>query len=96
VLGEALQLDVTLSSTQRRAQSLVIDYAVHHVKANGSTSPKVFKGWRFELAAGETRRLSKRHSLKPVTTRRYHAGAHRVELLVNGRPVAEAAFDLSL
>ncbi|MEW6703246.1 MAG: DNA alkylation repair protein [Pseudomonadota bacterium] len=96
-LGGALQLEVMLRSTQRRGtQALVIDYAVHHVKANGSTSPKVFKGWRCELAPGETRQLSKRHSLKQVTTRRYHAGEHRIELLVNGKPVAEAAFDLAL
>jgi hypothetical protein len=96
-LGGALQMDVVLRSTQRRGtQPLVIDYAVHHVKANGSTSPKVFKGWRCELAPGQTLQLSKKHSMKPVTTRRYHAGEHRIELLVNGKPVAEAAFELRL
>jgi 3-methyladenine DNA glycosylase AlkC len=96
-LGSSLQMDVMLRSTRRRGeQQLVIDYAVHHVKANGSTSPKVFKGWRLALAPGQTLELTKKHSMKPVTTRRYHAGEHRIELLVNGRPVAEAAFELDL
>jgi len=31
---------------------------------------------------------------RPITTRRYFSGTHRVELLVNGRAEAEASFDL--
>lgn len=95
-LGDSLTLDVTLTSRARREQLLVIDYAVHHVKANGGTSPKVFKGWTLQLAAGETRALRKQHAVRLITTRRYFAGAHRVELLVNGRTMAEAGFELRL
>jgi 3-methyladenine DNA glycosylase AlkC len=93
-IGDAIELSVALKSTARSAQKLVVDYAVHHVKANGGTSPKVFKGWVLELDAGEERLLRKRHSLKLITTRRYHAGRHAVDLLVNGEAVASAAFDL--
>ena len=95
VVGGSLRLDATLRSRARTAQALVVDYAVHHVKANGSASPKVFKGWKLDLAPGETRALGKAHSLREVTTRRLYPGRHRVELLVNGVAVAEAAFDLS-
>lgn len=95
-VGESIELQVTLVSTARQAQRLAVDYAVHHVKANGSASPKVFKGWLFELGAGESRELRKRHSLKPITTRTYYPGAHRVELLVNGQAVADASFALSV
>ena len=72
----------------------MIDYAVHHVKANGSTSPKVFKGWTLDLAAHEQSELKKSHSMRMVTTRRYHAGRHVVDLRVNGEAVASASFDL--
>jgi 3-methyladenine DNA glycosylase AlkC len=94
-LGESLVMDVALQSAGRRRQSLAIDYAVHHVKANGATSPKVFKGWLLELEAGERRLLRKTHAVRPITTRRYFPGLHRVELIVNGRRVAEAAFELT-
>jgi hypothetical protein len=94
-VGGSVRLDATLRSRARTAQTLVVDYAVHHVKANGSASPKVFKGWKLELAPGETRALGKAHSLREVTTRRLYPGRHRVALLVNGVAVAEAAFDLS-
>jgi hypothetical protein len=40
-------------------------------------------------------RLERRHPMRAITTRRYYDGAHRVEALVNGRPVAAAAFELS-
>jgi 3-methyladenine DNA glycosylase AlkC len=93
-VGDSLGLRVTLRSTARKPQPLEIDYAVHHVRANGSTSPKVFKGWKLTLAAGEERVLEKRHSLKPVTTRTLHPGLHRIDVLINGQALAEAAFDL--
>lgn len=93
-LGEAITLDVTLQPTGKTPQSLVIDYAVHHVKANGGTSPKVFKGWTLDLPAAKTRALRKVHAIKPITTRHYFSGTHRIELLINGRVVAEARFEL--
>ncbi len=95
-VGESLALALTLHSGAKRAQTLVVDYAVHHVKANGERTPKVFKGWTLTLAAGETRTLEKRHSMREVTTRRYHAGRHALDLRINGEIVAEAEFDLKL
>lgn len=95
-LGQTLQLDVTLHSSSRQPQALVVDYAVHHVKANGSTSPKVFKGWTLTLNPGETRTLLKQHAVRPITTRRYHPGWHRLTLQVNGQTVAEGGFELRL
>ena len=32
-------------------QALVVDYAVHHGKASGGTSARVFKGWTLQLPA---------------------------------------------
>ncbi len=95
-VGESLQIDLALESTASAPQRLVVDYAVHHVKARGHSTAKVFKGWSLELAGGERRVLARRHSMKAVTTRRYHAGLHRVEIRVNGRPMAEAAFELDV
>jgi 3-methyladenine DNA glycosylase AlkC len=95
-VGASLQLRLTLRSRSTQAQALLIDYAVHHVKANGSTSAKIFKGWSLTLAPGETRTLEKNHSMRAVTTRRYHAGRHAIEVRINGQDRAQAAFSLSL
>jgi hypothetical protein len=93
-VGESLQLTVQLHSTAARAQTLVIDYAVHHVKASGATTPKVFKGWSLQLAAHEHCTLHKQHSMRAVTTRRYHPGRHEVDLRINGKVLARAVFQL--
>jgi 3-methyladenine DNA glycosylase AlkC len=93
-IGQALQLTLQLQSTARRAQTLAVDYVVHHVKAAGDTRPKVFKGWSVELAAQATVLLQRRHSMREVTTRRYHSGAHRVDIQLNGRVLASAGFEL--
>ena len=95
-VGESLQLAAVIRSTAAKPQKLVIDYAVHHVKASGATSAKVFKGWSFELGPREERHLVRSHSMKLITTRRYHAGRHAVDLRVNGEILATAEFDLTL
>ena len=82
---------LALRSRSTQAQHLLIDYAVHHNKANGSTRATVFKGGSLTLAPGEVRTLSKSHSLRAVTTRRYHAGQHAVDVRINGQAVARAA-----
>jgi 3-methyladenine DNA glycosylase AlkC len=93
-IGGAVGLELTLVSTAAKPQALAIDYVVHHVKANGSTSPKVFKGWQLALAPRETRMLAKKHSLRLITTRVYHPGEHRVDVQINGKPVASSSFVL--
>lgn len=95
-LGESLALTVDLCSSAAQPQPLVIDYAVHHVGADGQGRPKVFKGWTLTLAPGETRRLQRRHPLRPVTVRRYRSGVHVVDLRLNGRIRARAEFDLQV
>ncbi|NJO05390.1 MAG: DNA alkylation repair protein [Chloroflexaceae bacterium] len=95
-LGESLMLDCTLQSTAAHAQNLVIDYVVHHVRANGSTGPKVFKLRNVTIGGGEQITIQKRHPMRLITTRRYYPGLHRIELQVNGEIVGEAAFTLQV
>lgn len=94
IVGGELTLNLLLRSSSPKPQRLVIDYAVHHMKADGNTTPKVFKGWTLELGPREERTLARRHSFKPVTTRRYYPGAHAVDLRINGKVLGEAAFTL--
>ncbi len=73
---------------------LVIDYAVHHLKANGTLSPKVFKWATRQVKRGERLVLDKRHRIRPISTRRYYPGAHRCEVLINGESLAIEDFEL--
>ena len=93
-LGESIDLTATIRSTASDDQRLIVDFVVHHVNASGATSPKVFKWTTIDLAAGESRTLTKTRRIDTASTRRYHAGIHRVELQVAGAAVAEDSFDL--
>jgi 3-methyladenine DNA glycosylase AlkC len=95
-LGERIRIDAGLRSTSSEPQRLVIDYAVHYVKKNGSTSRKVFKLKELDLAPGATTALSVNQLIRDFTTRKHNAGRHRVELLVNGESVAEGGFELTI
>ncbi|MEU9146243.1 DNA alkylation repair protein [Streptomyces sp. NPDC048349] len=93
-VGEYLVFDYAVTNTGAVPAELVVDYVVHHTKANGGRTPKVFKLTTRTLAPGETLTGTRRHSFKPITTRRYHSGEHLVQLQVNGRIRGEAAFSL--
>jgi 3-methyladenine DNA glycosylase AlkC len=84
-IGGELEFSFDLVSVGRSRQSLMVDYAVHFVKANGSTSPKVFKLKRLDLSPGESATLSGRVSFREMTTRKHHPGLHRFDALINGK-----------
>jgi 3-methyladenine DNA glycosylase AlkC len=82
--GDALLFELSLTSTCKFAQPLIIDYAVHHRKANGSTTAKVFKWKTITLAPFATLQAKKKHGIKKITTRSYYPGTHSLEISVNG------------
>lgn len=94
-LGDRLAITATVVSTGQTRQKIVADYAIHYVKASGRPSRKVFKLRLLDLALGETASLSISQTIKDFTTRKHHPGWHRVELLLNGRTMAESGFELA-
>ncbi|HRD51755.1 MAG TPA: DNA alkylation repair protein [Flavobacteriales bacterium] len=95
-LGDTMEISFTVVSEASRSQQLVIDYAIHYRKANGSTSRKVFKLKELELPAKASINLGKRQRIVDFSTRKHHAGEHRVEIMVNGRIMAPGTFHLAL
>lgn len=84
-LGGSLGYRMIVKNQSRQDVRVLFDYAILHRKANGSLTPKVFKGRSRILAAGETLKIEGKHSFKKVTTRVYHPGIHRFEPRLNGK-----------
>jgi 3-methyladenine DNA glycosylase AlkC len=84
-MGGAVVVTADLVSLSRTSQDLLIDYVVDYVKANGGTSPKVFKLKRVVVPPKGRTPISIRIKLADLTTRKHHRGRHGVGLLVNGR-----------
>ena len=94
--GEALSFEVSLTSTAKRPQALILDYVIHHRKANGDTSPKVFKWKTLTLDKQARHTARRRHVFRPITTRTYYPGTHALELLINGVSFCRHEFELTM
>lgn len=94
-IGDDLIIEVALQSQARRSQKLVVDYVVHHRRAGGQSTPKVFKLRTFDLEPGKSILLEKKHSFVPRTVRRYYPGEHMVEIMVGGRSLGRRSFTLT-
>jgi 3-methyladenine DNA glycosylase AlkC len=90
-VGQQIRIAFSITNTGAGPGVFNVDLKVHFVKANGGTSPKVFKVRAIELAAGKSAELAKTISLAQHTTRTHYPGEHAVEVFVNGvaRPVGK-------
>ncbi|MBF0287316.1 MAG: DNA alkylation repair protein [SAR324 cluster bacterium] len=93
-IGETLQFDLEIQSSVKKMQNLMIDYAIHFVKANGKQVPKVFKLAKKKINNCESLKISKKHSFKPISTRKYYPGEHFLEIIINGDSLGTTTFFL--
>lgn len=94
VMGDKVNIAFDVSNTSNKAQQVLVDFCIHYVKASGKTGAKVFKLKVLDLGPGQTVRLSKTVSTAEMTTRKHHAGVHRVDVLLNGQPRELGVFEL--
>ncbi|NSY37183.1 hypothetical protein [Leisingera sp. ANG59] len=91
-IGDALEFSAQLEG--QAGSPVLVDYILHFQRPGGKVSAKVFKLKQSKIS-GKLLQLDKRHKLKGnATTFKLVPGAHRIELMVNGRVRAEAAFEL--
>jgi 3-methyladenine DNA glycosylase AlkC len=93
-MGGSVRIGFALTSTHSHGQGVLVDLAVHYVKASGQARAKVFKLKTLELAPGQTTTLAKTLSLAEMSTRKHHPGLHRVDVILNGEPQHLGAFEL--
>jgi 3-methyladenine DNA glycosylase AlkC len=91
-IGRRVAMAFTLRSTARMPQDLLIDVAVHFVKARGVTGAKVFKLKRLTLGPRAQADLQTSFSLAIHTTRVPQPGVHAVEVIVNGQRMPAGSF----
>ncbi|KIC19020.1 hypothetical protein [Leisingera sp. ANG-DT] len=91
-IGDALEFSAQLQG--QAGSPVLVDYILYFQRPGGKVSAKVFKLKQSKIS-GKLLQLDKRHKLKGnATTFKLVPGLHRIELMVNGRVRAEAAFEL--
>ncbi|WP_024954663.1 DNA alkylation repair protein [Sulfurospirillum arcachonense] len=76
---------------QENLGKLRIEYAITFVRQNNKLSKKVFK-----ISEGncnsKRKQVSKKYSFRPISTRKYYRGKHKLEIIVNGEYILEEEF----
>jgi 3-methyladenine DNA glycosylase AlkC len=93
-IGQNLEFRLEIRSRAAVSQSLRLDYVIHHQKAKGSMTPKVFRWKDLTLDPAQPLQIARRHSFRVITTRVYHPGIHRLEIKANGEVIATREFFL--
>ena len=93
-LGDRLEFTFSLTSNKNTPQKLAVDYIVHYVKKNGKTAPKVFKLKEVLVPPEAHQKISKSQTFENFSTRTHYSGEHRIEVVVNGIPMASTTFEL--
>ncbi len=93
-IGESVTVRCQLHNPSKQEARALADWRVHYVKANGTLSPKVFKGTTVQVDALSTGVIGKTLSLRQLSTRTHHPGRHTVEIALNGQVHTLGHFDL--
>lgn len=93
-IGGSARLSFTVVSTLNAPQPVMVDYAVHYVKAAGGNSRKVFRLGSVVLEPGRPVTFDKKLSFRQMTTRTHRPGRHRIDVLVSGVVVGSIDFPL--
>lgn len=91
-MGEALEFSFELKSNID--QKFVLDFAIHFMKSNGKLAAKTFKLKNMDMKKGEKIQIKKQQTFKPISTRKYYSGQHKLELLLNGETSTMIEFTL--
>lgn len=94
VIGGKVAVSFEVANSTAKPQRVLVDFAVHYIKASGASRAKVFKLKTLHLAPHETQGVGKVISLAEMTTRKHHPGLHRVDVILNGRSQLLGSFDL--
>jgi 3-methyladenine DNA glycosylase AlkC len=91
--GEALFFSFAIKASAD--ESIIADYSIDFVKANGKSKAKVFKIKKMTVKKGETYLIEKKHKLvKDATTFTFYPGKHTLTLLINGEPYGSKGFTI--
>ena len=94
-MGEEIEFTFTLNTDKKKLGLLRIEYIIEFVRQNNKTGNKIFKISEGDYSEVE-RDISKKHSFREISTRRYYPGKHGLSIIVNGKQLAKTTFLINL
>lgn len=93
-VGDALEFSFNLLNNNNEKNKIRLEYGVYYQKANGTLAKKVHKISEKEYAGNSVTQITRKHSFRVVTTRKFHFGLHQVAVIINGNEFGKHDFEL--
>lgn len=94
--GDSVSFNFNIKNSSKKRIALRIEFAIYFLKSNGTYTKKVFKISEKEIEGYGLININKSYSLKPITTRVYYSGEHKIAAIVNGKESEALSFDLKI
>lgn len=97
-VGEPQTFAFHVSHTGKKSeeQKIRLEYVIYYLLKNGKHGKKVFFLSEKNITNGQTLRIQKTHTFRPITTRTYYEGTHKMAILLNGKEHPLGEFELEL
>ncbi|MBC7884439.1 MAG: DNA alkylation repair protein [Saprospiraceae bacterium] len=93
-LGEPLIFNFEMTNESEGSAIYRIEYIIYFIKSNGKHTAKKFKISEPRLESKSKYRVTKKHHLKDLTTRKHYSGTHKLGIVINGLVPELLPFDL--
>jgi len=93
-IGNSLEFSFKLLNNNNKKSKIRLEYGIYYQKANGTLTKKVHKISEKEYAENSTTQITRKHSFRVVTTRKFHIGLHQVAVTINGNELKKHNFEL--
>lgn len=93
-VGNSLEFSFNLLNNDNKKVKIRLEYGIYYQKANGTLAKKVHRISEKEYAGSSVTRITRKHSFRVVTTRKFHLGLHQVAIIINGNEFEKHDFEL--
>jgi len=93
-VNEAQVFSFQVHHAGKTEQKIRVEYVIYFLLNNGKHGRKVFFITEKILQPGQNIQLKKSHIFKPITTRTYYEGLHKMAILINGKEYELGDFEL--
>jgi 3-methyladenine DNA glycosylase AlkC len=96
LLGDAIEIQFTLTNEAKKAQLFRLELGVYYVKSSGKPTRKLFKITEKTFEPGVSNPFKRKLSFTDLTTRKHYAGKHSIAIVVNGNEIAKKVFSVAV
>ncbi|MEA4981246.1 MAG: DNA alkylation repair protein [Paludibacter sp.] len=93
-VGQRLEFSFEVLNNDNKNLNVRLEYGVYYLRNNGQHSKKVFKISERQLNASQKIEIKRHQSFKPITTRRFYPGKHKLSIIINGEERDAEMFEL--